>query len=147
MHRLVHPGFLGHQPSFLSLCLQNQVDSNSFYSDFHQSVSLSDKICSTNANERYQSLVYWSQVVSSRLCSVTSCHQLIISKCSECKLGNWVNFGSVNGLLPDGTKSLAEPKWLTISEVPWNSSGGVVIRRFKDNSVKQDYTSHIWNCA
>ena len=29
----------------------------------------------------------------------------------------WVNFGSGNSLLPDGTKPLPEPSWLLINEV------------------------------
>ena len=34
---------------------------------------------------------------------------------------NWVNTGSGNGLVPDGTKPFPEQCWLSISEVLWHS--------------------------
>ena len=33
----------------------------------------------------------------------------------------WVNIGSGNGLVPDGTKPLSEPMLTTINEVLWHS--------------------------
>ena len=37
---------------------------------------------------------------------------------------NWVNIGSGNGLLPDGTKPLLNQCWLIIGEVLWHSPEG-----------------------
>ena len=36
----------------------------------------------------------------------------------------WVNIGSGNRLLPDGTKPLPEPMYIIISKVLWYSSEG-----------------------
>ena len=36
---------------------------------------------------------------------------------------DWVNTGSVNGLLPDSTSHYLKPCWLIISEVLWHSQG------------------------
>ena len=33
----------------------------------------------------------------------------------------WINIGSGNGLVPDGTKQLPEPMLILISEVLWHS--------------------------
>ena len=43
----------------------------------------------------------------------------------------WVNSGSGNGLLPDGTKPLPEC-WLINTKVLWQSSHGTIMRRSED---------------
>ena len=46
----------------------------------------------------------------------------------------WVNIGSSNGLLPDGTKPLPEQIWLIISKVLGHLSEDIIIERFEDTN-------------
>ena len=71
--------------------------------------------------------------------------QLIVAKRRHKATRSWVNIGSRNGLLPNGTKPLPEPMLTYHQQGPVVFIGGHYHEIWRCQSVKQDWKLHFYN--